>query len=36
MNPKTAGSSTHSSRLYIQPFADFVRKVCSAQNAALG
>ena len=30
------GSSTHSSRLYIQPFADFVRKVCSAQNAARG
>ncbi len=30
------GSSTHSSRLYIQPFADFVRKVCSAQNAAHG
>ena len=30
------GSSTHSSRLYIQPFADFVRKVCPAQNAARG
>lgn len=30
------GSSAHSSRLYIQPFADFVRKVCSAQNAARG
>ena len=30
------GSSAHSSRLYIQTFADFVRKVCSAQNAARG